>query len=404
MSGKHIGRACRVILLLCLVSSRSAHAQGTAFGGIELGSSSVKGLTFTFQQGDEDESQTGASKDRVDRLQYAERNASFISMKEGCKLNERGLALLVKDTAEVVQELREGAKEKNLPNLKLFVVGSSGLGAVCNTGEIIERVRDVTGLCAEFISANDEAKYTLGFVLPKDRYRSLIIDVSGGNTLGGYYVTTRGAAWPPREWHGFEMKYGSRNLKDRALALVRARQKDDQGSAAPALDYWHAVDVVLHDEVLPELEQVKQENSGLANFGQLYMVGGAIWGVSTRMQPVQQEQWAINPLTLPDFDAVLAKLKDGTYKEFDEGQLGPRVSAKTREAAEAELQDVLQRFDPESLYAGVSLARFLVQQTTPFARVYFPTTAAWISGYAREKFFESGAVLQSCSVALPEKK
>ncbi len=393
-------------VLGCLGMVARGWAQEVAFGGIELASSSVKGLTFVFQPGSEgdDQDQPGGKADRVERLQYAERNASFISMKDGCKLSERGLSLLVKDTAEVVGELREGARAKSQPNLKLFVVGSSGLGSVCNTDEIVARVREATGLCSEFISAVDEAKYTLGFVLPKDRYKSLIIDVTGGNTLGGYYVTTRGAAWPPREWHGFEMKYGSRTLKDRAQALLKQERRDAAGNViAPPPDFWHAVDAVLHQEVLPELERIKDENPGLANFGQLYMVGGAIWGVSTRIKPVQQEEWAISPLSLSDFDTVMTKLRDGTYNEFDGDQFGPKVKAQTHEAAEAELRDVLQRFDPQSLYAGVALARFLVQETTPFARVYFPTTAAWISGYAREKFRESGAVLQTCSAGTPAK-
>lgn len=389
----------RVFVAACVLycGARYSDAQQIAFGGIELASSSVKGLTFVFQPGTEATAQGSARPDRMKRLQYAERNASFISMKDGCKLNEKGMDLLVKDTSDVVAELRDGAKAQNLGKLQLFVVGSSGLGAVCNTDEIIARVQKATGLCAEFISASDEAKYTLGFVLPRDRYRSLIIDISGGNTLGGYYVTTRGAAWPPREWHGFEIKYGSRTLKDRALALVKENRTDAQGNPLPPLDFYHAVSLVLDRDVLPQLDELKEENSGLENFGQLYMVGGAIWGASTREKPVEQEEWAISALTMADFDRVLQQIKDGTFNEFDEGQLGPKVSQKTRDAAKDELKDVLTRFDPESLYAGVALARFIIQETTPTAHVYFPTTAAWISGYAREKFRENGTGVPSCS-------
>ena len=395
----------RCALLTALAAGcGAAAAQQIAFGGIELAASSVKGLTFVFQPGTDAAAQGGARPERMQRLQYAERNASFISMKDGCKLSERGMNLLIKATTEVVQELRDGAKDKNLSSLKLFAVGSSGLGSVCNTDEIVTKVRQATGLCAEFISASDEAKYNLGFVLPRDRYRSLIIDISGGNTLGGYYVTTRGASWPPREWHGFELKYGSRTLKDKAVALMKTEIKDAQGRPLPKPDYWHAIDIVLHQEVLPALDQIKEENSGLENFNQMYMVGGAIWGVSTRMRPVQQEEWAISALSLPDFDAVMNKLKDGTYNEFDDNQFGPKVSAKTRGLAEDELHDVGQRFDPQSLYAGVALARYIVQETAPFARVYFPTTAAWISGYAREKFRETGASEPTCSAGAQEKK
>ena len=389
------------VLSAAVAFSPNLLAQEVAFGGIELASSSVKGLTFTFQPGTDAGVRGAARPDRMKRLQYAERNASFISMKDGCRLAERGMDLLVKDLGEVVDELREGARAKNLGTLQLFVVGSSGLGAVCNTAEIVARVQAATGLCAEFITASDEAKYTLGFVLPRDRYRSLIINISGGNTLGGYYVATRGAAWPPREWHGFEIKYGSRTLKDRALALSKDPHVSTQGTTLPPLDYYQAVDAVLQKEVMPVLDEIKEENSGLESFGQLYMVGGAIWATSTRTKPMQQEEWAIASLTMADFDHVLAKVKDGTFGTFDGSEFSERVSAKTRDAAELELKDVLTRFDPQSLYAGVALARFIVQQTTPTAHVYFPTTAAWISGYAREKFRENGTRVPSCAVSSP---
>lgn len=389
----------RLMAVLCGLCAMCLQAQQqVAFGGIELASSSVKGLTFVFQPGVDATAQGTARPERMKRLQYAERNASFISMRDGCKLNEKGMELLVKDTGEVVSELRDGAKAQNLGSLQLFVVGSSGLGAVCNTDEIVAKVQAATGLCTEFITASDEAKYTLGFVLPRDRYRSLIIDISGGNTLGGYYVTTRGAAWPPREWHGFEITYGSRTLKDKALALMKTQRTDSKGNQIPPPDYYHAVGLVLDQDVLPQLDEIKEENSGLENFGQLYMVGGAIWAASTRTKPVEQEEWAISALTVADFDTVLAKIKDGTFNEFDGTEFGSRVSQKTRDAAGDELKDVLTRFDPESLYAGVALARFIIQQTTPNAHVYFPTTAAWISGYAREKFRENGRTVPTCNV------
>lgn len=401
---KQMGTKLSIAVLTLGIALPVASGQQVAFGGVELAGSSVKGLTFVFQPGTDATAQGGARPDRMKRLQYAERNASFVSMKDGCKLNERGMALLVKDTTEVVSELRDGAKAQNLGNLQLFVVGSSGLGAVCNTDEIIAKVQEATGLCTEFITASDEAKYTLGFVLPRDRYRSLIIDISSGNTLGGYYITTRGAVWPPREWHGFEIEFGSRTLKDKALALMKTPRTDWQGNPLPTPDFYQAIDLVLHRDVLPDLDEIKEENSGLESFSQLYMVGGAIWGLSTRMKPVEQEEWAISSLTLSDFNDMLAKIKDGTFNEFDGTEFGAHVSQKTKDAADDELRDVLTRFDPESLYAGIALARYIIQETTPSAHVYFPTTAAWISGYAREKFRENGAGVPSCSASQQVKR
>ena len=317
----------------------------------------------------------------------------------GCKLSQRGLDLLAKDTEEVVSELREGAKTKNLGTLQLYGVGSSGLATVCNKDEVIAKIQERTGICMEFITASDEARYSLGFVLPRDRYRSLVLDIGGGNTKAGYYVVTKGAAWPPREWHGFEIEYGARTLKDKALKLMASPRLDAQGQALPAFDYYQAVDAVLQKEVLPRIEELKLENSALENFSQVYMLGGVVWATSTRMKPVQQEEWAISSLATGDFERVLATIKDGTFGEFSGTEFGPQVSRKTREDAENELQDVLQRFDAQSLYAGVSLARFVIQHTMPGARLYFPTTAAWISGYAREKFHETGRGAPVCAAA-----
>ena len=388
----------RAILTLTFAATFPLAAQEGVFGGIELASSSVKGLTFTFQPG-ADSTEPGAS--RMKRLQYAERNGNYISMRDGCKLSDKGMTLLVKQANEVIKELRDGAKAKSLDNMQLYGVGSSGLGAVCNQQEVLARVQAETGLCMEFITASDEARYSLGFVLPRDRYRSLILDIGSGNTKAGYYVVTKGANWPPKEWHGFEIPYGARTLKDKALA--RMKQPPTDVSAKP-LDFYQAVDQVLLNDLLPEINQLKADNSAWENFSRVYMVGGVVWATSTRMRPIQQEEWAINSLSPANFDSVLAKIKDGTFGEYSTTDFAGNMGSKTRENAENELSDVLQRFDLQSLYAGVSLARFIIRETTPTARIYFPTTAAWISGYARQKFVETGHSAPACAATPLEHK
>jgi Ppx/GppA phosphatase family len=398
-----------------LVAPAMLHGQSGAFGGIELASSSIKGLTFTFQPGADIVAPGTERSVRVKRLQYAERNRNFISMRDGCKLNAPGLDLLVSQTKEVIKELRDGATEHKLGKLDLFAVGSSGLGAVCNTDEIIARVQSATGLCMEFISASDEARFSMGFVLPRDRYRSVMLDVGSGNTKGGYYVTTRGTKQPPREWHGFEITYGARTLKDAAVALsnqilkdqvasnptptgsdLKPEEKEAAEKARREAAYYAAVEALLKEKVLPQIEQLKNEHSGLGNAAQIYMVGGSIWATSTWAKPVQQMEWAINSLRLNDYQDLIAAIQDNSYLKVREGAFSAKVSQSTKTGAEAELADVLQRFDKQSLYAGVSLAKFITKQLAPSAMIYFPTTAAWISGYAREKFDETRTGVPSC--------
>ena len=378
---------CGLALVLAAAST-IARAQTGVFGGIELASSSIKGLTFSFQTVEDSGPKGGGKNVRLKRLQYAERNTPFISMKDGCKLSARGLDLLASQTKEVIQELRDAAEEKGLGKLQLFTVASSGLGALCNTEEIIERVQEATGLCLEFISASDEVRYSLGFVLPRDRYRSLIVDIGSGNTKAGYYVTTKGANWPPQEWRGLNLKYGARTLKDEALAL----------SKSASIDYFKAVDIVLEEKVLPEIKLLKSENAYFGNAPQVYMVGGSIWATSTWARPVQQIEWAISSLKTTDYADLLAAIKDDSFRKFRPSAFNRNTKNKTREDAESELLDVLKRFDKESLYAGVSLALYLTKQMSPKnSTIYFPTTAAWISGYARQKFDEARKGVPICA-------
>lgn len=374
---------------MLVMSPAFLRAEGGVFAGLELASTSIKGLTFSFQTVDSAGPQGVEKNVRLKRIQAEEENRPFISYRDGCRLSPKGLDELVTYTKVVLKKLQDGAAAQKLGALQLYAVGSSGLGSVCNREEIIERIQAATGLCMEFITASDEARYSLGFVLPRDRYRSVIADVGGGNTKIGYYVTLKGSKGDP-QWHGMEVPYGSRTLKDEATALAKSS----------GTDYYTAVGTVIEQKVRPIIQQLKSEHSYLTGAPQIYMLGGAVWASSAWAKPTQTVEWAITSLRTTDFDEVLKSIRDDEQRTLKDTTLPKGTTVATKSSAVDVWEDVKKRLDPEMRYAGARLAQVLANEIggrNPL--IYFPVTATWISGYARQKFYDTRKGAPVCSAS-----
>ncbi len=69
----------------------------------------------------------------------------------------------------------------------IFIVGSSGVGMAKNTQELIEKVKLATNKDMEFIDVGTEGRMLLKGCVPPNEYKnSMVLDIGGGNTKGGY--------------------------------------------------------------------------------------------------------------------------------------------------------------------------------------------------------------------------
>ncbi len=69
----------------------------------------------------------------------------------------------------------------------IFLVGSSGVAMANNTQELIDKIKIALNKDLDFIDAQTEGRMLLkGCVPPKDYKDSMVLDIGGGNTKGGY--------------------------------------------------------------------------------------------------------------------------------------------------------------------------------------------------------------------------
>ena len=111
-------------------------------------------------------------------------------------------------------------KDYMVPDENVFIVGSSGVGMAKNTDDLIIRVKASTHKDLEFIDAETEGKMLMkGCVPPKSYRESMVLDIGGGNTKGGYTEVLR-----DEEYFVFfplSLKYGTVTLTEAVLKRMQ---------------------------------------------------------------------------------------------------------------------------------------------------------------------------------------
>ena len=92
-----------------------------------------------------------------------------------------------KATSVVLANYLKIKTEFKVPDDNIFIVGSSGVAMAKNTQQLTDKIKLVTKKDLEFIDAQTEGKMLLrGCVPPVDYDDSMVLDIGGGNTKGGY--------------------------------------------------------------------------------------------------------------------------------------------------------------------------------------------------------------------------
>jgi exopolyphosphatase/pppGpp-phosphohydrolase len=162
-------------LLFTLFFSYSMHAQGV-YGGIEIGSKGIKMSVIDVEN---------VKKSIYQVKDFWTENAGIargISI-DGNLMQEdidNACAIVLKNYQKMLTEYK--VEDKNI-----FIVASSGVGMAKNTDILAQQVKKLTNKEMDLISSQLEAKLMLkGCIPPKYYQNSIILDIGGGNTKGGY--------------------------------------------------------------------------------------------------------------------------------------------------------------------------------------------------------------------------
>lgn len=245
----------------------------------------------------------------------------------------------------------------------IFIVGSSGVAMAQNTQILIDKVKAATGKDLEFIEAQMEAKMLLkGCIPPVDYKNSIILDIGGGNTKGGYVDVVNNDAFV---FFPLSLNYGSVTLTESVIKRTTSDGIDEFNSRS----FSHLP--ILREQVNA---MYKSQPQALSK-EKVYMSGGAVWAFYTLYKGVTKE--AFNQFKLEDvinYDAILKN----NFKKFED-------LAK----ADPEIEKVLKTYSQKYLISGSNILLVCLEAIPEVTnkKLYFAKEGqiAWLVSYIADR-------------------
>ncbi|RXR20613.1 exopolyphosphatase [Flavobacterium amnicola] len=245
----------------------------------------------------------------------------------------------------------------------IFIVGSSGVAMAKNTQELIDKIKLTTRKDVEFINAQTEGKMLLkGCVPPVDYKDSMVLDIGGGNTKGGYIDVKNDNNFV---FFPLSVDFGSITLTE---AVLKKTRKDDVSEFNEKLFGF-----------LPTLRDQIKAMYGTSPVAlekeKVFMSGGAVWAFYTLYNGAAKQ--AFNEFKLEDvlyYDAVLKN----NFRRFEE-------LAKTDKDAER----VLKTYSQKYLISGSNLLLTCLEAIPDIndKKLYFAKEGqiAWLVSYIADR-------------------
>lgn len=248
----------RAIALLIVFMSLKAVAQNGLYGGIEIGSKGIK--------------MTVLEVDNIKRGNYTklESWSENVGIAKGISIDGKLAKEDIDLAAQVVlSNLLKIRNDFKVEDGNIFVVGSSGVAMADNIADLVTAVKTVTDKDLVFIDAATEGKMLLkGCIPPKQYSSSMVLDIGGGNTKGGYVDPNNDEELV---FFPLSLNYGTITLTESVL------KKTKNNSIAEFTDKSFEFLPILRNQIKAMYDSkpqaLEKEN--------IYLSGGAIWAFYT---------------------------------------------------------------------------------------------------------------------------
>ncbi|MBP9849722.1 MAG: exopolyphosphatase [Flavobacterium sp.] len=347
----NIKKALFILAFLIMQSAVFSQDTGT-FAGIEIGS---KGIKMSIVE------VTNIKKGDYIVKSYWSENVGIA----------RGIAIdgnLAKEDIDraatvVVNNYIKIRDEIKVADENIFIVGSSGVAMAKNTQELIDKIKLTTRKDVEFINAQTEGKMLLkGCVPPVDYKDSMVLDIGGGNTKGGYIDVKNDNNFV---FFPLSVDFGSITLTE---AVIKKTRKDDVSEFNEKLFGF-----------LPTLREQIKAMYGTSPVAlekeKVFMSGGAVWAFYTLYNGAAKQPFS--EFKLEDvlyYDAVLKN----NFRRFEE-------LAKTDKDAER----VLKTYSQKYLISGSNLLLTCLEAIPDISdkKLYFAKEGqiAWLVSYIADR-------------------
>ena len=301
----------------------AATQPGEVYAGIELTTEWVRAIALRISKS-EDESGL--------KLIYSE-NIRLALARDG---NGHITTQSAKEAAQTVLKLLTRLRQQSqAPPEHVFLIGGSVLGAE-RPEALVKTISEATGKSLTFLDSETEIQLSVAGAIPRlgkmgdaqidNRNSSVLIEINGDRTLGGYQLLK----YPP--------------------------------NAAPRYDFvtMRVPNGVVGDESFRQaLRRERESKPGLVNRKRVYLTGSVPWAITTLIYPEDQQPFV--PLTSDVIDWFAGKVARAPREV-----LNPNLSfirdRDLRLRAESELQIVKSAFPPQQLAAGVEALRVVASE------------------------------------------
>jgi len=324
----------------------------TAFyGGVEIGSKGVKAIALELSMSNEELYD-------IKELFRESINTTIISgVKETGAFSLDG----IEETAQAVKTLINKIKGKGVPAENIFIIASSAISSVKNKEALSDKIKELTGYNTNFLTTKDEVLYNIAGALPaKYYYNSIVVDIGSGNTKIGYLEKVADNI----NVKSFEIPYGSVSLTEEA----KKRGNLNKG-----------LNEVLNREVITILKKEVQKNPAYINRNNVFLLGGAVWALTTLQKPEQIDESYVKLTTknIEDFLNIVRKNPDKALNP-DISKLKPEI----KQQAQKQIEKVKDVFTPDNLNSGLSLLNTISRELKFSSKqLMFPRYGNWLIGF-----------------------
>lgn len=333
-------------LLVCLIFSFSTYAQ--LYGGIEIGSKGIKMTVLDVEN---------LKRNTYDVKEFWTENVGIAAgiSQDGTLFKED-----IDKAGEVVySNYMKMLSEYKIEDKNIFIVASSGVGLATNTNDLIVKINQLTKKKLEVISSSLEAKLLLrGCIPPKNYLNSVIIDIGGGNTKGGYAKEMNGSS----VFFPISCDLGTVTLTE--LINKKCRQKTIFEFSENLFDYLPTMRETFKKMYTSRIESQEKNN--------VYISGGAAWAFYTLTTGIK----APENFTLVKFDDILTirTIAENNYQRF-----------VTNAESNVEMQKVLKTYQQKSLISAFNLLETALEVIPNMdkKKIYFAKQGqiAWLVSY-----------------------
>ncbi len=194
---------------------------------------------------------------------------------------------------------------------KIFIVASSGVGMATNTAVLVNKIKALTNKNIEVIESKLEAKLLYrGCIPPKLFSNSVLVDIGGGNTKGGY-----------AELINDNLIFFPLNLN---LGTITLTEKINKRTDGVTLERYIDENFKFQNELQTEVLNTLNQRPQIKTRPNVYLSGGAAWAFYTLYNNgVASENF--NELTLNDVRDYDAMVKNNFHKFVALSQTNPEV-------------------------------------------------------------------------------